>query len=76
MDIEWAKDGDSGEIFIVQARPETVEARRPADVMKRFMLEERRAAWHRSRTTARGAAKERRARWARNPNLNDIDTES
>ena len=27
MDIEWAKDGDSGEIFIVQARPETVKSR-------------------------------------------------
>ncbi|MFC3848282.1 pyruvate, water dikinase [Helicobacter baculiformis] len=26
MDIEWAKDGDSGEIFIVQARPETVQS--------------------------------------------------
>ena len=28
MDIEWAKDGDSGELFIVQARPETVQSRR------------------------------------------------
>ena len=28
MDIEWAKDGISGELFIVQARPETVQARR------------------------------------------------
>ncbi len=27
MDIEWAKDGDSGELFIVQARPETVHSR-------------------------------------------------
>jgi len=26
MDIEWAKDGITGEIFIVQARPETVQA--------------------------------------------------
>jgi pyruvate,water dikinase len=41
MDIEWAKDGISGEIFIVQARPETVEARKPADVVERFVLEER-----------------------------------
>lgn len=30
MDIEWAKDGDSGKIFIVQARPETAQARRGA----------------------------------------------
>lgn len=28
MDIEWAKDGVTGDLFIVQARPETVEARR------------------------------------------------
>jgi pyruvate,water dikinase len=28
MDIEWAKDGESGELFIVQARPETVQAQR------------------------------------------------
>ena len=27
MDIEWAKDGDSGELFIVQARPETVQSK-------------------------------------------------
>ena len=28
MDIEWAKDGRTGELFIVQARPETVESRK------------------------------------------------
>ncbi|KAB2939573.1 MAG: phosphoenolpyruvate synthase [Hyphomicrobium sp.] len=28
MDVEWAKDGQSGEIFIVQARPETVQSRK------------------------------------------------
>jgi pyruvate,water dikinase len=28
MDMEWAKDGETGELFIVQARPETVQARR------------------------------------------------
>jgi pyruvate, water dikinase len=28
MDIEWAKDGLSGELFIVQARPETVQSRK------------------------------------------------
>jgi pyruvate, water dikinase len=36
----WAQDGLTGEIFIVQARPETVEARRAADVIERFILEE------------------------------------
>ncbi len=33
MDIEWAKDGISGELFIVQARPETVHSRRSATAM-------------------------------------------
>ncbi|WP_026380754.1 phosphoenolpyruvate synthase [Afifella pfennigii] len=31
MDMEWARDGDSGELFILQARPETVQARRAAN---------------------------------------------
>jgi pyruvate,water dikinase len=31
MDIEWAKDGLSGELFIVQARPETVQSRKLSD---------------------------------------------
>jgi pyruvate, water dikinase len=41
MDIEWAKDGRSGELFLVQARPETVHARREALVLERFHLETR-----------------------------------
>lgn len=38
MDMEWAKDGMSGEIFIVQARPETVQSRRHTDVFKTYRL--------------------------------------
>lgn len=38
MDIEWAKDGNSGEIFIVQARPETVHSRKDPYVMKEYLL--------------------------------------
>lgn len=38
MDMEWAKDGESGEIFIVQARPETVQANRAAGAMKSWRL--------------------------------------
>ena len=41
MDIEWAKDGRSGELFIVQARPETVHARRSATTVRLFTLKER-----------------------------------
>lgn len=39
MDIEWAKDGDSGEIFIVQARPETVKSRQDSNVMERYVID-------------------------------------
>ena len=38
MDIEWAKDGQTGELFIVQARPETVQSRKDPDVMETFHL--------------------------------------
>ena len=38
MDIEWAKDGDTGALFIVQARPETVQARREAGHLKSYTL--------------------------------------
>lgn len=41
MDMEWAKDGDSGELFCVQARPETVQSRKQAQSLKTFALEER-----------------------------------
>jgi len=40
MDIEWAKDGDDGLIYIVQARPETVKSRASANVMERYLLKE------------------------------------
>ena len=38
MDIEWAKDGRTGELFIVQARPETVQAQKDRDVIQSFKL--------------------------------------
>jgi pyruvate,water dikinase len=38
MDVEWAKDGRTGELFVVQARPETVQAHRAADVLETFTL--------------------------------------
>ena len=40
MDIEWAKDGLTNEIYIVQARPETVKSRGSKNVMERFILKE------------------------------------
>jgi len=40
MDIEWAKDGNTGELFIVQARPETVHSQKDAATMQTYVLEE------------------------------------
>jgi len=39
MDIEWAKDGASGELFIVQARPETVQSQKALDFLEIYHLE-------------------------------------
>jgi len=41
MDLEWAKDGVTGELFIVQARPETVQSRKNPDVLESYQLRER-----------------------------------
>jgi len=41
MDIEWAKDGRSGELFVVQARPETVHARADVHILEQYRLRER-----------------------------------
>ncbi|HEU4487087.1 MAG TPA: PEP/pyruvate-binding domain-containing protein, partial [Povalibacter sp.] len=38
MDIEWAKDGESGQIFVVQARPETVQSRRAAGALRSWRI--------------------------------------
>ena len=38
MDIEWAKDGVTSEVFVVQARPETVESRREASAVKTWHI--------------------------------------
>lgn len=40
MDIEWAKDGHTGKLYIVQARPETVKSRAHATQRERFQLTE------------------------------------
>jgi len=41
MDIEWAKDGKTGELFIVQARPETVHSQEDVAILKTYVLEEK-----------------------------------
>ncbi|MFH1101741.1 MAG: phosphoenolpyruvate synthase [Methanobacteriota archaeon] len=41
MDIEWAKDGQTKELFIVQARPETVHSQKDMTTMKTYVLDEK-----------------------------------
>jgi pyruvate, water dikinase len=38
MDMEWAKDGHTGELFIVQARPETVQSQKNKNVLETYVL--------------------------------------
>ena len=41
MDMEWAKDGDTGELYIVQARPETVQSQKSASSLQTYRLKEK-----------------------------------
>jgi pyruvate,water dikinase len=41
MDMEWAKDGRTGELFILQARPETVQSQKQADSLQIYHLRQR-----------------------------------
>jgi len=41
MDIEWAKDGNDGQLYIVQARPETVKSRGTENILQRYNLKTR-----------------------------------
>jgi len=50
MDMEWAKDGRTGELFIVQARPETVTSRRDVNILESYVLAKR------GRVLAQGAS--------------------
>ncbi|MFK8075514.1 MAG: phosphoenolpyruvate synthase [Granulosicoccus sp.] len=43
MDIEWGKDGNDGELYILQARPETVESRASKNVITRYQLDAHKA---------------------------------
>jgi pyruvate, water dikinase len=41
MDIEWARDGETGEMMIVQARPETVQSQKGSEKLKSYRLKEK-----------------------------------
>ncbi len=67
MDIEWAKDGRTGELWIVQARPETVQSRRDLHIHEQFALKEHSEALARGRSVGEkiGQGKVRRIADAR-----------
>ncbi|HIG95090.1 MAG TPA: phosphoenolpyruvate synthase [Nanoarchaeota archaeon] len=41
MDIEWAKDGKTNKLYIVQARPETVQSQRNVNILEEYVLKEK-----------------------------------
>ncbi|WP_353662868.1 phosphoenolpyruvate synthase [Hydrogenimonas sp. SS33] len=41
MDMEWAKDGEDGHLYMVQARPETVQSQKKGDILEIYHLKER-----------------------------------
>ena len=59
MDMEWAKDGHSGELFIVQARPETVQLQKAQDVLEVCHLKQRGPVRVRGRSVERRSARAR-----------------
>ncbi len=43
MDMEWAKDGETGDLYIVQARPETVQSQKDYSIIKDYVLTDKRS---------------------------------
>ena len=68
MDIEWAKDGNSGELFILQARPETVQSRRSATLLRSWHLQPHQAELLCSGRAIGASVSSGRARILRHPN--------
>ncbi|MBI3589514.1 MAG: phosphoenolpyruvate synthase [Candidatus Liptonbacteria bacterium] len=56
MDMEWAKDGKTGELFIVQARPETIHALRDFSKVKEYILDPSEVKSHKSKVIVTGAS--------------------
>lgn len=56
MDMEWAKDGRTGELFIVQARPETIHALRDFSKIKEYVLDKSNVKGQISKIVVKGAS--------------------
>jgi len=46
MDMEWAKDGKTGKLFMVQARPETVQSRKDFSVLEEYVFDNKKLSTH------------------------------
>ena len=57
MDMEWAKDGRTGELFIVQARPETVHSQKSFDTLEVYRLNEKGTVLARGRSVGEKVAR-------------------
>ena len=71
MDIEWAKDGVTGELFVVQARPETVHSRRAHPKLRLYTLKGRASADRRRASPSATASSTGRVRVIRDPRQAD-----
>lgn len=67
MDIEWAKDGDDQQLYIVQARPETVKSRESGNQLERYVMKEK------SRVLVEGRSIGQRIGQGRVINVSDLD---
>ena len=59
MDIEWAKDGIDGELYIVQARPETIMSQRQRRVLETYVLDHAATSWSKAGRSASGSPRAR-----------------
>ena len=67
MDIEWAKDGDDQQLYIVQARPETVKSRESGNQLERYVMKEK------SKVLVEGRSIGQRIGQGRVINVSDLD---
>ena len=56
MDIEWAKDGLDKKLYILQARPETVQSRKDVSVLEEYVLDKSSASWRSNKILLTGLA--------------------
>ena len=61
MDIEWGKDGSTGKIYILQARPETVQSRAGRTILRFTLKSPLEGAWRADAASVSASAPDTRA---------------